>query len=137
MMLGTAVSWFLLDICFYANSLFNADITKALGFGTTAFELSLSSMAITSMALPGYWLSICLMDKIGRKMLQLAGFIFIGLLYAILGAQYVRWRVQNFFLFRLLCRACAVCINTRVMLLLLLLLFARPCVALRCVARGS
>ena len=88
MMMGTAVSWFLLDVCFYANSLFNADVTAALGFGDTALESSVASVAITAISLPGYFLSIFLMDKIGRKILQAGGFVVVGILFAVMATQY-------------------------------------------------
>jgi PHS family inorganic phosphate transporter-like MFS transporter len=88
MMIGTAGTWFLLDVVFYANSLFNADITKALGFGSTPLDVSLAAMALASLAVPGYWLSVCFMDKVGRKVLQFSGFVVVGVLFAIMAAEY-------------------------------------------------
>ncbi len=88
MMIGTAGTWFLLDVVFYANSLFNSDITKALGFGSSPLQASVSALALASVALPGYFLSVCFMDKVGRKLLQLLGFVVVGTLFFVMASQY-------------------------------------------------
>lgn len=40
------------------------------------------------MALPGYFLSVAFIDRIGRKRLQLIGFLMLTLLYTILAAAF-------------------------------------------------
>ena len=83
-MLGTALSWFLLDIDFYANGLFNHDITALIlsnGQLTTAADDAKNSAFITLVGLPGYLLSYYYIDVIGRKNIQIIGFYMMALLY--------------------------------------------------------
>ena len=81
---GTAMSWFLLDVVFYANGLFNHDVTALIlsaGKKTTAKEDAINSMFLCLMAIPGYWLSVFYMERVGRKNIQFNGFIIMALLF--------------------------------------------------------
>ena len=40
------------------------------------------------MALPGYFLTIVYLDRVGRRRLQLVGFVVLGVLYIVLGLAY-------------------------------------------------
>ena len=73
-LLGTAGSWFLLDIVFYGHSLFSADVTHAMNTKDTLQDKTVTNLWIQLMAMPGYILSIIFIDKIGRKRLQIFGF---------------------------------------------------------------
>lgn len=87
-MLGTASCWFLLDVVFYANGLFNHDITSLIlskGRHTTVSEDAWNSAFICAMGLPGYGLSFMFIDQVGRKNIQLMGFIIMGVLFCICG----------------------------------------------------
>lgn len=87
-MLGTASSWFLLDVVFYANGLFNHDVTAlilAKGARTTAWDDAWNSAFICAMGLPGYGLSFLFIDAVGRKSLQMCGFFAMGCLFCICG----------------------------------------------------
>ena len=90
---GTAGSWCIFDIVFYGNSLFSASILSSLGFQTgTAgkqteaqlLQLALGSMAIAAVGLPGYWVAVALIDRMGRRPMQLMGFVAIALLFVVL-----------------------------------------------------
>eukprot|EP01133_Synstelium_polycarpum_P007642 gene7642-8943_t len=92
-LIGTAGGWFIFDIVFYANGLFNATIVKVLNFGgagQTEFEALLTTTEIAIylalLGLPGYFVGIWLIDVIGRKTLQLLGFFLLGATYIIMGA---------------------------------------------------
>ena len=87
-MLGTASCWFLLDVVFYANGLFNHDVTALIlskGQRTTASEDAWNSAFICAIGLPGYGLSFLFIDEVGRKNIQLVGFICMGALFCICG----------------------------------------------------
>ena len=74
-LIGTAGSWFLMDIAFYGNSVSSPLILKALQPNGTLLSHTLFSLAIFAVAaLPGYWVAVALMDKIGRKRIQWQGF---------------------------------------------------------------
>jgi len=85
--LGTALSWFLFDIVFYANSLFHDDITSALGAGTLLLEAR-NTLIIVLIMLPGYWAAIASLDRLGRKNMQIVGFAMMTVLFLICGLAY-------------------------------------------------
>jgi len=73
-LLGTAGSWFILDVVFYGNSLFSADVTAAMGGKHTIKSECISNLWIQLMAMPGYIIGMLLIDKMGRKRMQCFGF---------------------------------------------------------------
>ncbi len=81
-LIGTAGSWFLLDIAFYGNSVSSPLILKALRPHATLLDNILIAGAIFLIcAVPGYWLAVWLMDKIGRKRVQWQGFLVMALAF--------------------------------------------------------
>ena len=85
--LGTSGSWFLLDIVFYANSLFSGSITEAMGTADGNKSMAVQVFILQCISFPGYLASIKWIDTIGCRNLQLYGFgiiTFIFLLMAIL-----------------------------------------------------
>ncbi|KAH3742758.1 major facilitator superfamily protein [Pelomyxa schiedti] len=93
-LLGTAGTWFLFDITFYGNGLFKETVIELIGLsgGDTSHEIvqntAVASIIIAAMALPGYFLAIPLTDKIGRKAIQLIGFGFVAVLFALMAGTY-------------------------------------------------
>lgn len=79
---GTAGSWFILDVLFYGNSLFSADVTSTMGLGSDIKGRSVANLVIQSMAMPGYIFTVMFIDKVGKKRLQLFGFMGEGLVFA-------------------------------------------------------
>ena len=84
-LLGTALSWLLLDITFYGNGLFSGTITNLMGLGASASDAALNALYISLLALPGYALTAAYMDRIGRKNLQVFGFLALFVLFVVLG----------------------------------------------------
>ena len=81
-LIGTAGSWFLLDIAFYGNSVSSPLILKALQPKATLLDNILIAGAIFLVfAVPGYWMAVWLMDKIGRKRIQWQGFLVMALAF--------------------------------------------------------
>ncbi len=80
---GTSFCWFLLDFNFYANGLFNIDIiTNVLKQDINgAMDDARYSFYIALIGFPGYILSYLYIDKIGRKNIQLIGFVMTSLLF--------------------------------------------------------
>jgi len=81
---GTSSSWLLLDLAFYGLGLNNSTVLDAIGFsaGPTIYH-NLRNVAIGNLvlvcagSLPGYWLSVFTIDTLGRKTIQLIGFILL------------------------------------------------------------
>ncbi|KAE8230745.1 hypothetical protein CF326_g4248 [Tilletia indica] len=94
LLIGTCVTWFLVDITFYGIALNQSAILSAIGFtrGSTWGKLmktATGNLIITSAGfLPGYWITIGLVEIIGRKTIQLIGFAGNAVFLAILGAKY-------------------------------------------------
>ena len=81
-LIGTAGSWFVMDIAFYGNSVSSPLILKALQPHATLLDNILIAGGIFLVfAVPGYWLAVGLMDKIGRKVIQWTGFLVMALAF--------------------------------------------------------
>ncbi|KAL2316052.1 putative inorganic phosphate transporter C23D3.12 [Schizosaccharomyces pombe] len=94
-LLATAVSWFLLDIAFYGVNLNQSVILKAIGFSSGKNEYhTLMRGAIGNLIIaiagyvPGYWFTVFLVEKLGRKWIQLQGLFITGLMFAILAGSW-------------------------------------------------
>jgi PHS family inorganic phosphate transporter-like MFS transporter len=72
---------------FYANSLFHADVTSALGSGTLMLDAR-NTLIIVLIMLPGYWVAIAALDKLGRKNMQMLGFAMMTGLFLLCGLFY-------------------------------------------------
>lgn len=99
---GTCGSWFFLDDVFYAISLNNTIFLQKMGFGSAnnngpvRFYTTVRSGAVGNLvlvvagALPGSVLAVLLVDKIGRKSIQVGGFTMMTILLLILGSSFER-----------------------------------------------
>ncbi|KAI3469768.1 hypothetical protein Pfo_026431 [Paulownia fortunei] len=100
-LLGTTSTWFLLDIAFYSQNLFQKDIFSAIGWIPAAKtmnaleEVFKIARAQTLIALcstvPGYWFTVFFIDKIGRFAIQLMGFFFMTVFMFALAIPYTHW----------------------------------------------
>ncbi|KAM5544531.1 hypothetical protein V8D89_001429 [Ganoderma adspersum] len=100
---GTAYSWFALDVAFYGLGLNSSVILRNIGFGTpsksgapdatviytTLRNLSLGNLILSVAGLvPGYWVAFFLIDRWGRKPIQLMGFGALTILFLVMGVGY-------------------------------------------------
>jgi len=85
-LIGTAGTWFLFDILFYGNTLFQpVVIDTAFGSDLTLTQQSEDSLILQLLALPGYFISVVTISKLGPRLIQAQGFLMMGILYAIIG----------------------------------------------------
>jgi PHS family inorganic phosphate transporter-like MFS transporter len=95
-LLGTAGSWFIFDIVFYANALFSSTILSLLKLDsvsdsfTKVKNLSTESVYIALMGLPGYYVAVLLINKLPRRIQAKLGFAFLALIYFIMGIWFDR-----------------------------------------------
>ncbi|KAK4054451.1 hypothetical protein OIV83_000945 [Microbotryomycetes sp. JL201] len=100
-LLGCAWSWFALDIAFYGLGLNSSIILGAIGYGSvndgtaqfikykTIYNLSVGNIILSVAGLiPGYWVAFLLIDKVGRKPLQLIGFVVLTITLSCMGFGY-------------------------------------------------
>ncbi|KAG1825084.1 major facilitator superfamily domain-containing protein [Suillus variegatus] len=100
-LIGTAYSWFALDIAFYGLGLNSSTILTAINFGSptsgqtslfvyeTLYNICVGNLILSIAGLiPGYWVSFLFIDSWGRKPIQLMGFTVLTILFIIMGFGY-------------------------------------------------
>jgi len=102
-LLGTTTCWFLLDITFYSQNLFQKDIFTSIGWlpqpqnMSAIEELYKIARAQTIIALcgvvPGYWFTVVFIDYLGRFVIQLMGFFFMAVFMFALAIPYDHWKL--------------------------------------------
>ncbi|MEM0158193.1 MAG: MFS transporter [Thermoplasmataceae archaeon] len=108
-LLGTAGSWFILDMAYYGTSVNSGNILKAIGYGTVAgnlhqtiFNIAVGNAILAAgFAIPGYWFAVMTVDRFGRKYLQIAGFAVMSAIYFIFALRYY-YVLSDFSLFLVL-----------------------------------
>ncbi|KAF4039532.1 Sugar (and other) transporter [Phytophthora infestans] len=84
-LLGTAGTWFLFDIIYYAQNLFSASILSVIGVKNSSLQqVTTMNAFVALLALPGYYVAIYFINSLGRKKMALQGFFLIGVLCLIL-----------------------------------------------------
>ena len=94
-LLGTMSCWFLLDVAFYGINLNQSMILTEIGFskGVNEYDL-LKRNAIGNLIIaiagyvPGYFFSIFFIEKLGRRWIQIQGFLIVALMFAIIAGGY-------------------------------------------------
>ena len=110
-LLGTTMTWFLLDIAFCSQNLFLPDLLRTTGFskfpdlpegGVNAckgecaeamwrglFKSAVGNAVVAIIGtVPGYWFTVAFVDKWGRVPIQFMGFIMMTVMLIILAAIY-------------------------------------------------
>ncbi|CDF91144.1 ZYBA0S10-00694g1_1 [Zygosaccharomyces bailii CLIB 213] len=94
-LLGTAGSWFCLDVGFYGLGLNTAVILEAIGYaGKGSIYKKFHDTAVGNLilicagSLPGYWATVFTIDIVGRKPIQLFGFFILVFLFCLIGFDY-------------------------------------------------
>lgn len=101
-LLGTTSTWFLFDIAFYSQNLFQKDIFTAVGWLPPAKSMNAieevyriaraQSIIALGSTVPGYWFTVAFVDHIGRFTIQLMGFFFMTVFMFALAIPYDHWR---------------------------------------------
>ncbi|EZQ02031.1 MFS transporter [Candidatus Acidianus copahuensis] len=86
-LLGTAGTWFILDVAFYGTGVYSGPIVssilgKPVNVGTEIVYAGIPFM----VGFFGYFTAVGLMDKLGRKLIQIQGFLVMAIIYAIVSA---------------------------------------------------
>ncbi|KAF2477288.1 phosphate permease [Lindgomyces ingoldianus] len=92
---GTAFSWFFLDLAFYGLGFSSASLLSVMGFDKSGnVYVNLKNTAtgqlvlICAGAIPGYWMTVFTVDKLGRRPIQVGGFAILTIIFCILGFAY-------------------------------------------------
>ncbi len=85
-LIGAGGSWFLLDFAYYGNTLSGPLILKALDPHKSLLnDILLQLLIFAVAALPGYIVAVTMMDRIGRKTIQMVGFGIMAVAFALIG----------------------------------------------------
>ncbi|KIK70069.1 hypothetical protein GYMLUDRAFT_539803 [Collybiopsis luxurians FD-317 M1] len=95
-LIGTCVCWFLLDIAFYGINLNQNVVLTQIGFGGKSgtdweklFKVSLGNLIVTALGfVPGYYVTVLTIEKLGRKWIQIQGFLLAALFLGILAGKF-------------------------------------------------
>ncbi|EPQ32444.1 uncharacterized protein PFL1_00640 [Pseudozyma flocculosa PF-1] len=93
-LIGCAASWFLVDITFYGINLNQSNILSNIGFTTGStwgklMKTATGNLVITMAGFfPGYFFTMATIEKVGRKPIQLVGFLANALFLGILGGTF-------------------------------------------------
>ncbi|TPX31736.1 hypothetical protein SmJEL517_g05007 [Synchytrium microbalum] len=94
-LLGCCLTWFCLDVAFYGIQLNQSIVLQAIGYGTgkepfdDLWHRAIGNLVISLLGtVPGYWASVFLIEKLGRKTIQLIGFAALAVCLFILSIGY-------------------------------------------------
>ncbi|KAJ3323483.1 phosphate transporter [Boothiomyces sp. JEL0866] len=97
-LIGTAMTWFLLDIGFYGTNLNTSTIVKYMGFVPPSDKAKIpwenvwasakGSAVVNLIGALGYFFCVATVDRVGRKPLQMGGFVILTILFAIMASQF-------------------------------------------------
>ena len=86
---GTGVCWFLFDVLFYGNTLFQPIVlAEAFGPTETVLKAARDSTLLALMSLPGYFVSVAAVGSQSPRSIQLLGFISMAFLYLFIGSSF-------------------------------------------------
>lgn len=94
-LIGTAGCWFLVDITFYGISLNQSIVISAIGYNKAkepwqnVYDNTKANLIITAAGfLPGYYATMFTVEYIGRKPIQIGGFLFEALFLGIVAGDF-------------------------------------------------
>ena len=97
-LLGCAMCWFLLDVAFYSQNLFQKDVFLQIGWlppaesvnaMTETFRVARAQALIAlGSTIPGYYFTVFTVDKMGRKTIQFMGFLCMTAFMAAIAGGY-------------------------------------------------
>ncbi|KAF8695911.1 hypothetical protein HU200_036787 [Digitaria exilis] len=105
-LLATSSAWFLLDLTYYSQSILQKDLLSKLGWVSASPAVANTTMdaveevsrlaraqALIALcgAIPGYVVSVFLIDVVGRRRLQVAGFMAMTVSMLALATLYEHW----------------------------------------------
>lgn len=99
-LIGTGGCWFLFDILFYGNTLFQP-VVLSHAFGPqdeTIGKAVHDTALVATMALPGYFVSVRMIGNQSPRYIQMQGFLIMGLLYTCISLFFDELGQQRFVL---------------------------------------
>ncbi|KAF9166427.1 Inorganic phosphate transporter pho84 [Actinomortierella ambigua] len=106
-LIGTSVTWFALDVAFYGIGLNNSFILSSINFSSvhgnayaTMWNSAVGQIIIVLLgAVPGYWVTVFTIERLGRVRIQLIGFVMSCIFFCVLGFAYDKIKATSIALF--------------------------------------
>ncbi|KAF9904051.1 Inorganic phosphate transporter pho84 [Lobosporangium transversale] len=104
---GTSMAWFALDVAFYGIGLNNSFILSSIKFSSikgdnfsSCWNAAIGQIIIVLLgSVPGYWVTVFTIERLGRIKIQLIGFTMSCILFCVLGFAYNQIRNYSTALF--------------------------------------
>lgn len=84
LLLGTAGSWFIFDVTFYANGLFSDTVFDLITPNPPLAQVAADVLYSALLGLPGYYLGVYFIDRMGRRAMQIFGFAAVGIVFLVM-----------------------------------------------------
>jgi MFS transporter, PHS family, inorganic phosphate transporter len=82
-LIGAGLAWFLMDFAYYGNTVSSPMVLHAIAPKASLLEETLTQLAVFSAAaVPGYFVAAAMMDRMGRKPIQVLGFAMMAMTFA-------------------------------------------------------
>jgi MFS transporter, PHS family, inorganic phosphate transporter len=82
-LVGASLAWLLMDFAYYGNTVSSPMVLNAITPHQSLLDHVLLQLAVFAIAaLPGYLVAAAMMDRIGRKTIQILGFAMMALTFA-------------------------------------------------------
>ncbi|MCL4345025.1 MAG: MFS transporter [Candidatus Thermoplasmatota archaeon] len=90
LIIGTSLSWFLMDWALYGNTIMSDFMLKSVvpsslsGISRVYYKTEITGVIFALFAFPGYWLATFTLDRLGRKFIQSTGFLMMAITFGLL-----------------------------------------------------
>lgn len=82
-LIGASAAWFLMDFAYYGNTVSSPLVLESLGAHDSLLRKMITQLLIfVIFAAPGYAVAALTMDKLGRKTIQVLGFVMMTIAFA-------------------------------------------------------
>jgi MFS family permease len=86
-LLGASAAWFLMDFAYYGNTVSSPLVLVAISPGKSLLHQTLTQLAVFVIAaVPGYLIAAAMIDRIGRKAIQVLGFAMMAISFGFIAA---------------------------------------------------
>jgi MFS family permease len=86
-LIGASAAWFLMDFAYYGNTVSSPLVLHAVAPNESLITETLTQLAVFAIAaVPGYFVAAAMMDRMGRKTIQIMGFAMMALSFAAIAA---------------------------------------------------
>jgi MFS transporter, PHS family, inorganic phosphate transporter len=81
-LIGASLAWFMMDFAYYGNTVSSPIVLAAISPGESLIQRTLTQLVVfAAAALPGYLVAAAMMDRMGRKSIQIIGFAMMAITF--------------------------------------------------------